>query len=191
MNRESQWIGAGIPFQGSIAMYTVGQLAKMFGLSRSTLLYYDEVGILSPSARSVSNYRLYSDDDVLRMERIKIYREAGLSLEAIGGLLCEDGDAVPAVLERHLQELSCEIAKLRHQQHLIGDLLGNAELLRGSRSLTKEQWVSLLASTGMTDDGMSQWHAEFEKSFPEAHQDFLESLGIADEEIVRIRKLSF
>jgi len=172
-------------------MYTVGQLAKLFGLSRSTLLYYDEVGILSPSARSASNYRLYSDDDVRRMERIKIYREAGLSLEAIGGLLCEDSDAVPAVLESHLQELSYEIAKLRHQQHLIGELLGNAELLRGSRSLTKEQWVSLLASTGMTEDGMCKWHTEFEKNFPEAHQDFLESLGIADEEIVKIRKLSF
>jgi DNA-binding transcriptional MerR regulator len=171
-------------------MYTVGQLAKLFGLSRSTLLYYDEIGVLSPSARSASNYRLYSDDDARRMERIKVYREAGLSLEVISRLLRDDSDSVPAVLEHHLQELSREIAKLRHQQHLMGELLGNAQLLRGSRSLTKKQWVALLASTGMTEDGMCKWHAEFEKNFPEAHQDFLESLGIPEEEITMIRKFS-
>lgn len=170
-------------------MYTVGQLAKLFGLARSTLLYYDEIGVLSPSARSASNYRLYSDDDVRRMERIKVYREAGLPLEAISRLLREDSDSVPAVLERHLQALSREIARLRDQQHLIGALLGNAQL-RGSRSLTKSQWVALLASTGMSEEGMCRWHAEFEKSFPEAHQDFLESLGIPKDEITMIRKLS-
>jgi DNA-binding transcriptional MerR regulator len=171
-------------------MYTVGQLAKLFGLSRSTLLYYDEIGVLSPSARSASNYRLYSDDDVRRMERIKVYREAGLPLEAISRLLREDIDSVPAVLERHLQKLSREIARLRDQQHLIGALLGNAQILRGSRSLTKDQWVALLASTGMSEEGMCKWHAEFEKNFPEAHQDFLESLGIPKDEITMIRKLS-
>lgn len=171
-------------------MYTVGQLAKLFGLSRSTLLYYDEIGVLSPSARSASNYRLYSDDDVRRMERITVYREAGLPLETISRILRDGGDSVPGVLERHLQKLSREIARLRHQQHLIGELLGNVQLLRGSRSLTKEQWVALLASTGMSEDGMCKWHAEFEKNFPDAHQDFLESLGIPEEEITMIRKYS-
>ena len=171
-------------------MYTVGQLARLFGLSRSALLYYDEIGLLSPSARSASNYRLYSEDDARRMERIRVYRDAGLSLEAISKLLCNDSDSVTAVLERHLQDLSHEIAKLRRQQHLMGELLGNAQLLRGSRSLTKDQWVALLASTGMTEDGMYKWHAEFEKNFPEAHQDFLESLGIPKDEITMIRKSS-
>jgi len=170
-------------------MYTVGQLAKQFGLSRSTLLYYDEVGILSPSARSASNYRLYSDDDVRRMERIAVYREAGLPLEAIRRLLGEDGDSVPSVLEHHLHALSQDIARLRHQQHLIGTLLGNVQRL-GSRSLTKDQWVALLASTGMSEAGMLKWHAEFEKNFPDAHQDFLESLGIPEDEITVIRKMS-
>lgn len=171
-------------------MYTVGQLAKLFGLSRSTLLYYNEIGLLSPSARSAANYRLYSDDDVHRMERISIYREAGLPLEAIAKLLRDDSDSVSVVLERHLHKLSREIGRLRHQQHIIGELLGNAQILRGSRSLTKDEWVALLASTGMSEDGMRKWHSEFERNFPDAHQDFLESLGIPKEEITVIRKFS-
>lgn len=171
-------------------MYTVGQLARMFHLSRSTLLYYDEIGLLSPSLRSESNYRLYSEDDVRRMERISVYREAGLPLATISRLLREDSDSVPGILERHLQKLSGEIAKLRRQQHLIGELLGNAQMLRGSRSLTKEQWVALLARSGMNEEGMRKWHVEFEKNFPEAHQDFLESLGIPEDEIALIRDFS-
>lgn len=126
-----------------------------------------------------------------RMERISVYREAGLPLATISRLLREDSDSVPGILERHLQKLSGEIAKLRRQQHLIGALLGNAQMLRGSRSLTKEQWVALLARSGMNEPGMRKWHVEFEKNhFPEAHQDFLESLGIPEDEIALIRDFS-
>src|SRR5574344_1987818 len=48
-------------------MHTIGQIAKRFALSRSTLLYYDTIGLLSPSGRSQANYRLYTDNDVRRM----------------------------------------------------------------------------------------------------------------------------
>ena len=40
-----------------------GELAKSAGLSRSTLLYYDRLGLLRPVGRSESNYRLYSATD--------------------------------------------------------------------------------------------------------------------------------
>lgn len=171
-------------------MYTVGQLGKRVGLSRSALLYYDEIGLLSPSSRSSSGYRLYSEDDVQRMERIMTYRDAGLSLDVIGTLLQADGASAPVLLERHLQRVNEEIARLRRQQHVIAQLLGDAQVLRQSRSMTKEQWIALLASTGLNEEGMKLWHAEFEKMSPDAHQDFLESLGIAPEEIASIRQFS-
>jgi MerR family transcriptional regulator, thiopeptide resistance regulator len=171
-------------------MYTVGQIGKRFKLSRSALLYYDEIGLLSPAARSSSNYRLYSEDDVRRMERIMTYRDAGLSLDVITKLLQADSASAPAMLERHLQEVNKEIARLRQQQHVIAKVLGDAKVLRKSRSMTKEQWVALLASTGLSEEGMGKWHVEFEKRSPEAHQDFLESLGIPQEEITLIRRSS-
>ncbi|MBI5329944.1 MAG: MerR family transcriptional regulator [Betaproteobacteria bacterium] len=171
-------------------MYTVGQLGKLIGLSRSALLYYDEIGLLSPSARSSSGYRLYSDGDVRRMERIMIYRNAGLSLEVIGELLQADSTSAPVVLERHLYEVNKEIARLRQQQHVIAQLLGDEQVLRKSRSMTKDQWIALLASTGLDEEGMDKWHVEFEKMSPDAHQDFLESLGIPQEEIALIRQFS-
>lgn len=171
-------------------MYTVGQLGKRFGLSRSALLYYDTIGLLSPSARSEAGYRLYAEADVQRLDRIVTYREAGLGLELIARLLQADDASAPLVLERHLQQINREIARLRQQQHVIARLLGDTEVLRKSRSMTKEQWISLLASTGLDEADMKKWHREFEKVSPEAHQDFLESLGIAPEEIALIRRFS-
>lgn len=179
-------------------MHTVGRLGKRVGLSRSALLYYDEIGLLSPSARSGANYRLYSDADVARLERIMLYRDAGLPLEAIAELLPIDGVSAAAVLERHLRAVNEEIARLRQQQRVVSRLLGDTRLTGGNgasgkamgKAMSKAQWVALLASTGLDEAGMDRWHREFEKMSPEAHQDFLESLGIAPQEIAQIRAFS-
>ena len=48
----------------------------------------------------------------------------------------------------------------------------------------------MFRSIGMTDDDMQRWHAHFERSMPEAHQDFLESLGLDAAEVKRIRAWS-
>ena len=68
-------------------MYTIGRLAKKFKLSRSTLLYYDSIGLLKPSSRSQGEYRLYSEQDAKRLELICTYRQAGLALKDIGRVL--------------------------------------------------------------------------------------------------------
>jgi hypothetical protein len=48
----------------------------------------------------------------------------------------------------------------------------------------------MFRAIGMSDDEMRQWHANFEKNMPEAHADFLHSLGLGAEEIRRIRAWS-
>ena len=73
-------------------MYTIGNLVKEFQLSRSTLLYYDKIGLLKPSQRTESDYRLYSEQDFNRMSKIAMYKKAGLSLEAIAEWLRDYGD---------------------------------------------------------------------------------------------------
>lgn len=60
------------------------------------------------------------------------YRDAGLSLDVIGALLQADGASAPVVLERHLQKVNEEIARLRQQQHVIAQLLGDAQAAKES-----------------------------------------------------------
>ena len=63
--------------------YLVKEVAALSGVTVRALHHYDELGLLSPNARTAAGYRLYSDDDLLRLQQILIGRELGLSLEAI------------------------------------------------------------------------------------------------------------
>ncbi len=171
-------------------MYTIGQLGKHFGLSRSTLLYYDKISLLTPSGRSDANYRIYTQADFDRMSMISVYRDAGLALDVIGELLAAKGGETTRILERRLNKLNIEISEKRQQQQLIVQLLGRDSLLRSSRVMNKEQWVSILRASGMDDEAMRQWHIEFERDLPEVHRDFLESIGIEAPEIEAIKAWS-
>jgi DNA-binding transcriptional MerR regulator len=63
--------------------YQVKDLARLADVSIRTLHHYDEIGLLTPNTRTQAGYRLYSEDDLLRLQQILIGRELGLSLEEI------------------------------------------------------------------------------------------------------------
>ena len=168
-------------------MLTIGRLAKRFGLSRSTLLYYDRIGLLSATGRTSSNYRVYSNDDIERLRRIDMFRRAGVSLNDIRRILDADSEGLRAVLESRLAVINENIASLRDQQRLIATLLQDETVLTMSGGLNKAGWVAILRASGMSDEDMNRWHAQFERLNPEAHREFLLSLGIAKKDIDQIR----
>ena len=170
--------------------FTIGQVAKKYSLSRSTLIYYDMIGVLIPSGRSESNYRLYSDEDLKKMDRIQLFRSTGLSLEAIELLINSENSELGSTLESRLFAINGEIEKLRDQQKVILKILENEILEKNVRVITKDVWVSILGAAGLDEVDMKNWHVEFEKNSPDAHQDFLESIGIDKDEIVAIRDWS-
>lgn len=171
-------------------MYTIGQVAKKFSLSRSTLLYYDNIGLLPPSARNEANYRLYSERDIMRMERICVFRSAGLPLEVIAEILSLEPSELYNVLEEQLLRIDQDIQQLRKQQSTIVQMLQCEQARSSSRTLNKAQWIELLRATGLSDEDMERWHMEFEAMSPAAHHSFLQSLGINDDEISDIRAIS-
>ena len=71
--------------------YQVKEVAELSGLTIRALHHYDSIGLLVPSARTGAGYRLYGDDDLLRLQQILIGRELGLSLEAIRRSLDDPG----------------------------------------------------------------------------------------------------
>jgi DNA-binding transcriptional MerR regulator len=68
---------------GRSRTYQVKDAARLAGVSVRTLHHYDSIGLLVPSARTGAGYRLYTDDDLLRLQQILIGRALGLSLEEI------------------------------------------------------------------------------------------------------------
>src|SRR5213080_1242767 len=75
------------------SLSTIEQVAERTGLTKRTLRYYEEVGLLPPTDRTEGNYRRYSEDDIARLERIKKLRDLlGFSLADIGKLLEADDE---------------------------------------------------------------------------------------------------
>lgn len=168
-------------------MYSIGKLCREFNLSRSTLLYYDSIGLLKASKRTASNYRIYSDEDRNRLNKICSFREAGVPLEHIKELLDSKEVSKQEVLEKRLYELNNEIRSLRLQQKIIVKML-KSSIGNFSYMMDKSTFVTVLKTSGLDDELMGNLHAELEKVSPLEHQIFLEFLGIPEEEIKNIRE---
>ncbi len=93
-------------------------------------------------------------------------------------------------MENRLFSINKEIQVLRNQQKVIINLISNRDNLAKTRIVTKKLWVEMLSAAGLDEAGMWQWHREFESASPEVHQDFLESIGLNEEEIQAIRHKS-
>ncbi len=167
-------------------MPTISALARRFGLSRSTLLYYDRIGLLRPGGRSRSDYRQYGEAEAGRLEQICLYRRAGVPLAQVRRLLDGLGPAAP-ILEARFRELERDLQHLRDQQRLLAGLLGNPALLEGLQAMDKATWVALLRASGFSDADMDRWHIVFEATDPDRHRRFLELLGLSEAEVARIR----
>jgi DNA-binding transcriptional MerR regulator len=169
---------------------TVTNLARRCGLARSTILYYERMGLLKPARRSAGNYRIYGENDFQRLRQICIYRGAGLKVSDIRSILHEPRGDAAAVLHRRLVELSGEIERLRDHQRAIASLLKDTDQLRRLRVVTKDKWVEVMRAAGFSETDMRRWHAQFEKSAPQEHQEFLEFLHLPAQEIQSIREWS-
>ena len=167
-------------------MMTVGQLARKAGLSRTALLYYHRIGLLSPTARSPAGYRLYDGDSLERLKRIMIYRQAGLGVGEIKQLLDMPETDSSLAFKRRVAEIDREVAELRAKQRLLIRLLRESGAA-AFPDMDKETWVEILRRSGMRPDQMDRWYAEFEEHQPRTHRAFLLWLGIPEDEVARIR----
>jgi DNA-binding transcriptional MerR regulator len=93
--------------------HPVGAVSRIAGVTVRTLHHYDEIGLLRPSGRTESGYRVYSDADLERLQRVLCYRELGFGLDEITAIL--DDPAVDPVdhLRRQHALLTGRIERLR------------------------------------------------------------------------------
>ncbi|KQY07633.1 transcriptional regulator [Mycobacterium sp. Root135] len=98
---------------------TVGEVARRFGITVRTLHHYDDIGLLTPSRRSASGYRVYTSADLTRLSQVIVYRRLELSLEEIASLL-EDGNEVSHLLRQRervtsrLDEMTALVEAIDH-----------------------------------------------------------------------------
>ena len=174
----------------SMKTYSISRLGRVFGLSRSTLLYYHRIGLLAPSGRTGSGYRSYSEKDRQRLGRICQFREAGLTLKDIRNVLSSGGKPGVRLLDKRMRETAATIVDLKRQQHALAAMLSRITSGSASGPVDAELWVEILETAGLDSKGRKRWHTEFERRAPDAHDEFLLSLGIGLEDVAKIRRWS-
>lgn len=92
--------------------YTISQLAKLAGISTRTLRYYDEINLLKPKRINSSGYRIYSQEEVDRLQQILFFRELDVNIETILSIMNDPNfDSIKA-LEHHLTQLMKKRSRL-------------------------------------------------------------------------------
>ena len=89
----------------------IGEAAKETGLSISNIRFYEKKGLLEPARDQESKYRNYTEEDILRLKKIIIFRKMDLSVEQIAAMLKGKTDA-KEVLKNQEQELFNKIREM-------------------------------------------------------------------------------
>lgn len=92
--------------------YTVGEVARLAGITVRALHHYDEIGLLRPEGRSESGYRLYDQAELEVLREILFFRELGYSLEAIKQALHDPDHDRLASLANQRQLLKTELERM-------------------------------------------------------------------------------
>lgn len=130
--------------------YTIHQVARMAKVSVRTLRYYDQIGLLRPGARSDANYRLYAEEELLRLQQILFYRELGVPLSQIGRILSDPEFDRLNALRAHRAALEAEAERLLTLMTTVdktilrltekNTMLTDEELYAGLDKSTAERW---------------------------------------------------
>ncbi|HVB75252.1 MAG TPA: MerR family transcriptional regulator [Ktedonobacteraceae bacterium] len=104
-----------------IRSYSIDQVAAQTGLTKRTLRYYEEVGLLPPTDRTVGNYRRYSDADIQLLEHIKKLRDLlGFSLADIREIMEAEAERDELkVAYRHETDSAAKISQLDRSDELV------------------------------------------------------------------------
>lgn len=113
----------------------IGEVAERTELSFRTLRHYDEIGLVTPSARTDGGFRLYTDGDVARILLIRRMKPLGFTLDEMRELLdvvdamAEDADdpRVRARLDAVRAEAAARREKLRRQVEMADEFLDQLE----------------------------------------------------------------
>jgi DNA-binding transcriptional MerR regulator len=116
--------------------WTVGELARLAGVTVRTLHHYDRIGLVTPGDRTAAGYRSYSERDLDRLQQVLVYRELGFPLDEVATLL-DDPDADPAAHLRRQHRLLRD--RLERTQAMVAAVEKEMEARQMGISLTPEE----------------------------------------------------
>jgi DNA-binding transcriptional MerR regulator len=161
----------------------IGEAARLVRVTPKTVRHYEKIGLLPEAERSESGYRLYSANDLLRLNRVKRLRSLGLTLRQVRSVLGE-GDSelsLRTTLEALRTEVGVEITRLEERRRLIDEALSR-EGLEAETSPSFKRAMELLGEhlSGVSESALEQdkklWSVLDAFEWPEGYEDKNEEL---------------
>lgn len=110
-------------------MMSIGEAAAQSGVPAKTIRYYEQIGLLGPSARQANAYRSYSADDVAMLRFVGRARRLGFSIEDLRTLVALYRDRsrssrdVKDLAQHHLERMDRKIAELQSLRDALAGLV--------------------------------------------------------------------
>ncbi|MBI0576782.1 MerR family transcriptional regulator [Neobacillus cucumis] len=126
-------------------MYRIGELARLMGISKRTIDYYTQIGLLNP-VRTDSNYRLYGEDCIKILEMVEHYKTLNMPLEEIKSsikMLNSDNGIDKVKVEKHCEQIAILMGHLKEEITVI------EPILQKLNQTEKEMLVNKLSSQGV------------------------------------------
>ncbi len=135
--------------------YTTGAFAKKADVTIRTIRYYDKQGLLKPSHRSNAGYRLYTDEDFAKLQKILTLKYLGFSLEEIAAMTLYD---TPETMKQSLDLQIRLIEKKREHLEMVENaLLHTKRVMEKTNEVDWAQMLKLIHLTNMERDLVEQY----------------------------------
>ncbi len=155
-------------------MVSIAKACDLVGIARSTLLYYERIGIISPARNPENGYREYSQQDLHALILIRQLKKAGFTLSEAHQIM--QGSLDPQLIMSRYQSLQAEISEKLMAKEIVKSLLA---LTTGSVPEGDSDW-----------NPAGRWHGELEKIAGAAHAEWLTKLGFDEKDQIYIRWVS-
>ncbi|WP_346936090.1 MerR family transcriptional regulator [Clostridium sp.] len=124
----------------------ISEFAKRSGVTVKTLLHYDKIGLLQPSLKTQAGYRIYCDEDFIKLQQIITLKFIGLSLEEIKQLINEKNQNIENIISVQTRALE---EKKKHIETVITALNKAEKQIQNNSFLEVQQLIDIIKITNM------------------------------------------
>jgi len=132
-------------------LFTIGQLAARTGLAARTIRFWSDAGLVPPTGRSASGYRLYDAAAIARLDLVQTLRELGLGLDAVRAVLSR-ATTVAQVAAAHVAVLDEQIRILRLRRAVLSTVATRGNTIEETLLMHKLAGLSARERQQMIDD---------------------------------------
>jgi len=139
--------------------WTIGEVARLSGVTSRTLRHYDSIGLLTPFGTAPGGRRLYGRDELVRLQQILVLRELGVDLPPIGRVVRsgDDRGTQLKVLRQHHERL---LAERDRYDRLAATVATTMQSLDGGRTMTAKDLYAGFDNSEYEVEARERWGTE-------------------------------